>query len=291
MSKSWRKYAGPDGGRIPNLGEVDAISDVDEGYRCGMKVQVAEVLGQAETAFIALDKEGVAAAVVSLDAAVPCVDYVLTPPMAARVHRIKALGVFLAGEHELAQQHFSAANVASRGEPLSEDLVPAGHPLHHLYVGAGGLFEATEAVDDIAGAQLYFDGTGTLERPVQRPVLVQAVGDDQTVLLTEILPAGQDVPAFDVPITTAVVLPEEGETPSPGGGRKRLALAGAVGGALASGAMLAGSLWTGSAYWESESVALAEKRRLRTNGLIVGSGVGGAVAVGGVVGLVATKRF
>jgi len=43
MSKNGRKYAGPDGSRIPNLGEVDAIFDVDEGYRCGMKVQVAEV--------------------------------------------------------------------------------------------------------------------------------------------------------------------------------------------------------------------------------------------------------
>ena len=43
MSRSGRKYAGPDGSRIPNLGEVDAVFGVDEGFHCGLKMQVAEV--------------------------------------------------------------------------------------------------------------------------------------------------------------------------------------------------------------------------------------------------------
>lgn len=67
-----------------------------------------------------------------------------------------------------------------------------------------------------------------------------------------------------------------------------LALAGAVGGAEVSGALLAGSPYTGSACWESESVAQAVSRRRQTNGMAIGSWVGGAVALVGGVGLVAT---
>jgi len=43
MSRTGRRYTGPDGSRIPNLGEMDAMFDVDEGYRCGLRVQVANV--------------------------------------------------------------------------------------------------------------------------------------------------------------------------------------------------------------------------------------------------------
>jgi hypothetical protein len=132
-----------------------------------------ELLAQAEASFIAFDKEGVLTAVASIDLAVPCLDELASVSTVARLHTIEALGVFLAGEPELAQRYFAAANVATNGQPLSEDLVPAGHPLQHLYVGAGGLFSATESLPDQVGARIYIYGTETSERPVERPVLVQ----------------------------------------------------------------------------------------------------------------------
>ena len=43
MSKSGRRYSGPNGSPIDNLGEVDASFKVDEGFKCGLRMQVASV--------------------------------------------------------------------------------------------------------------------------------------------------------------------------------------------------------------------------------------------------------
>jgi hypothetical protein len=43
MSKSGRRYSGPNGSPIDNLGEVAASFRVDEGFKCGLRMQVANV--------------------------------------------------------------------------------------------------------------------------------------------------------------------------------------------------------------------------------------------------------
>ena len=43
MSKSGRKYRGPDGTRIPNEGQQEVQFTSDEGHRCGMTWQIADV--------------------------------------------------------------------------------------------------------------------------------------------------------------------------------------------------------------------------------------------------------
>ena len=43
MSKSGRKYRGPDGTRIPNEGSQEFQFTSDEGHRCGMKWQIKDV--------------------------------------------------------------------------------------------------------------------------------------------------------------------------------------------------------------------------------------------------------
>ena len=43
MSKSGLKYEGPDKSKIPNLGEINAKFSVDEGHKCGLKMQEADI--------------------------------------------------------------------------------------------------------------------------------------------------------------------------------------------------------------------------------------------------------
>ena len=43
MSKSGRKHRGPDGSRIPNLGQQAVVFRSDEGHQCGMTWQIADV--------------------------------------------------------------------------------------------------------------------------------------------------------------------------------------------------------------------------------------------------------
>ena len=43
MSKGGKKYRGPDSSRIPNLGQMDVSFESDEGHKCGMTWQVAEI--------------------------------------------------------------------------------------------------------------------------------------------------------------------------------------------------------------------------------------------------------
>ena len=43
MSKDGKKYRGPDGSRIPNLGQKDVEFVSDEGHKCGLTWQIADV--------------------------------------------------------------------------------------------------------------------------------------------------------------------------------------------------------------------------------------------------------
>ena len=43
MSKAGRKYRGPDGSRIPNFGQQEVAFATDEGHKCGLTMQVADV--------------------------------------------------------------------------------------------------------------------------------------------------------------------------------------------------------------------------------------------------------
>ena len=43
MSRSGKRYRGPDGSPIPNLGQIDMGFQTDEGHECGMTWQVAEI--------------------------------------------------------------------------------------------------------------------------------------------------------------------------------------------------------------------------------------------------------
>ena len=43
MSKRGKKYRGPDSSRIPNLGQLDVTFESDEGHKCGMTWQIAEI--------------------------------------------------------------------------------------------------------------------------------------------------------------------------------------------------------------------------------------------------------
>ena len=43
MSREGKKYRGPDGSRIPNLGQKDVVFESDEGHKCGLTFQVADV--------------------------------------------------------------------------------------------------------------------------------------------------------------------------------------------------------------------------------------------------------
>ena len=43
MSREGKKYRGPDGARIPNLGQKKVMFSSDEGLKCGLTFQVADV--------------------------------------------------------------------------------------------------------------------------------------------------------------------------------------------------------------------------------------------------------
>ena len=43
MSRSGQRYRGPDGSRIPNYGQQEVEFATDEGHKCGLTMQVADV--------------------------------------------------------------------------------------------------------------------------------------------------------------------------------------------------------------------------------------------------------
>lgn len=259
---------------------------------CPEPVSLAAVAGEldrAEAAFLAADVEGFHGGVDRAVLSLPCLGEVLAPAVAARLHRARGLDQYVRGDAVSARSSFAAARAVAPELGLSS-LLPEGHEALVLFAEADSA-GATVRLDPPAEGSLWFDGTSSLDRPADRPTVVQVVARTGALSATRYALPGDPVPAYPV----AVVVPTDppGAPERRRGGRAAWLVVSGVG--AATSAVLYGMASASAAEFEGPAPAawgpadLAVQRD-RTNRLVAGSAAAGGVAVVGAVAFAVGSR-
>lgn len=241
-------------------------------------------LDAAEDAYADLDVDAFTTAADAVALELPCLEEPVTIELAARVHRIRALLQWGDANEAAARRSLAALKRITPAETLPVDLVPSGHALHQALAQA----DATTwdvVPEPVEGDTLSFDGTPGA-RPAHQPTIAQHLRGEE-VDWTVLLAPDAALPEYDArraaadrrSPTTALLLTSAGSA--------------VAAGAAFGGAILAKSAFNG--YDPAVSVTGADaydgarSRRNLANGLTVGAGSLGAVAVGAAVAALVTR--
>lgn len=151
-------------------------------------------LDRAEAAWGSSEAE-FESAVGGLDGLILCLDAVVPPLDAARVHRVEGLAAFVRRDRASAELAFASARLLDPGFVFPEALIPAGNPVDTLYRAAAAPGTAAPLPAPKKGWRMHLDGSPAAARPDGRALVAQVVdpagrivGNDWT-LPDEPLPA------------------------------------------------------------------------------------------------------
>jgi hypothetical protein len=241
---------------------------------CEVDTLVA-ALDAAEGSLAELDPGSFEPSMERLQVALDCLDEPLTPALAARVHRAIGMRAF-AARGPITAGAFAAARRIEPEPPLSEVLLPPNSPVSEAWsaMSLDGLRIRTLPAP--ATGWLVLDGTPSVARAVDLPVVFQRVEPDGSVSMSTYLLPGDSTPAYPIRGPSATG-PAIGAPPvatrADRGPRTAFAVT-----ALASSAAAAG-LWALSAdargrYFDLEHPVPDDRLnalQTRTNALTVGS--------------------
>lgn len=164
---------------------------------------------KAEGAFVDLDIEGFLATSDRIRAELPCMNEVVPPTVAARLHRVEGLRRF--GERDVDDvRAFAAARAADPQATLPPEMAPPGSQLladfGAMDTSAGDVVPLAEPIE----AVLWLDGQVATTRNVGRPTLAQLVGVDGGVRWTSYVAHAAPLPPYE-----AIPLPEPEPPPLP----------------------------------------------------------------------------
>lgn len=125
----------------------------------------------AEAAFADRDEPAFDAAMTRLGDVLPCLDAVVSSPLAGRYHRLVALRLYARGDQEGARLAFAAARAVDPFGAIPSALLPAGHAARALAAEAST--PGATALVRTQRASWHFDGVATDDRPLDRPTVAQ----------------------------------------------------------------------------------------------------------------------
>ncbi len=284
------------------LGSTAALAGACDQSSTLQDFQYAATLG--ERAFAGMDIDGLVRARDSAAQHLECVDQAVSADVAAAFHRLLAMVAFTEQDPSSALAEFHAARRLNPGYQIPEDVAPVGHPLITLYEQS-----LTAAVGELLPVNPPVNGWVTVDGIRGAPVpsgistILQAFESNQTLVETVWHRPGEPVPSW-------------GPDPAliePTGLGRGLALGGAGASVLASGVLAYAGWRSNCQFWytdagfvgegqgtcgffegriteplSADGSALEDQQRL-TNGLLVGAGTAGALAIG--LGVVAVVKF
>jgi hypothetical protein len=259
---------------------------------------------QGELAFAGMDIQGLVHARDEAAHHLECVQEPVTPDVAAAFHRLMAIVAFTEQDPERVLAEFHAARRLQPGYQIPEDVAPIGHPLIQLYeeslvAAEGQLLPVSPPVN----GWVTVDGIRGAPVPSEISTILQAFESDQTLVETVWHRPGDELPIWgpDPAIVTAE------------GMGKMLSFGGTGASLVASGALLFAGWRNNCEFWYTDSgfvgkgaghcgffdgafsdpispegTALEDQRSL-TNGLLIGAGAAGVLAIG--LGVVAVVKF
>lgn len=125
----------------------------------------------------------------------PCMGSAVSPPVAARAHRLMALHRHAMGNEEGALEGLGAAYALAPDQGFPDDLVAAKHPLREAWAGLGAE-PAMRKVPEPRYGSLAFDGTIGRERPRDLPTVAQVFDASGVAQSTFYLDPHQPLPGY-----------------------------------------------------------------------------------------------
>ena len=232
-----------------------------------------ERLVAAEAAFHGLDAQGFHRQVDEAALELPCIDGRISPSLAARYHAVIGVRQLISREREPASLSLAASRSADPEFSFGEAFLPDGHIAFTLYEEAPAPSDGIGVPEPAVGG-LLFDGSARLERPVSFPSILQITDLDGIVVHTGYLRSTDPMPAYT----------PRAEVEASTGTRLRAGwfVASAVS-AVTSGVLYGASAASANRFAEPDPKVpfdQLERQRSVTNGLVIGSGVAGAAAIG-----------
>ncbi len=189
--------------------------------------EFAAAIDDAETAFASLDLAGLRSSVDDATGELGCLPGAIPPILAARLHRVEALRAFADADEGAARRALLAARVLDPTGELPARVVPADHPIRKLDPGPQSHAPASVEVPPPIAGRVLFDGSARLDRPSDRPTVLQLVDNRGAVTLGAYLWPDAAMPPYSVAVaatsSTASVKPKAGHASLP------LAIIGGVG--------------------------------------------------------------
>jgi hypothetical protein len=169
-----------------SAGEVPCPAGLDD---------LDERVDRALDAYAIMDTDAFFAAHRQAREAVGCLEVLLEPEDVAAYHGVSGLAAFLTEDDEGTLRAFSAALAADPGWSLPERVAPDGTVLVELQQQAAGLGPGPRSpLVNVDGFILMVDGEPSLERPAERPCVLQVVTEDWDVLWSGGLSPGEALP-------------------------------------------------------------------------------------------------
>lgn len=149
-----------------------------------------------QTALSEMNVEGFQVSTQELFLLLPCIEEALSPQIAAQVHLLEGVRLFVTGETEASAQAFLAARSIAPESQLSTSIFPEGHEIHGNLASLNAISITTEKVATPQEGQVLFDGQATGLRPTSHPTLVQFVNTENEATHTRYTLPGEALPAY-----------------------------------------------------------------------------------------------
>jgi hypothetical protein len=254
--------------------------------------QLVAEMDRATELFGKLEVDGFQDASKKASTLLECLSEPVSRSTAASFHRVRGLALFLDRDSPAARRSFAAARAIEPAYTFPTDIVPTGNPILDDYTAVDASEGQTETIPEPKIGSVRVDGSGSLSRSKSVPAIIQLLDGRGAVAHTVLLQPDAALPDFLTSAEqVAPVKPDSSEKTAKKGPKVPL-LASAVAGLVVAGGLYGGSFGTRAAYEGSTTLEELNSRRGLTNGLVIGSGVVGALAVGaGATSFVLSGRF
>jgi len=138
----------------------------------------------------------------------PCLDDVVAPHLAARLHRVLGLRAFVAGDQDQARSAFAASHRIEPSFAFPDTVFSASHPISRLYAEAAALPAETEPAQWQQGTVAWLDGARLEQRPITSATLLQQTTEWGAMLSTHYLWPGDIVQTVPAQLIAAMPRPE-----------------------------------------------------------------------------------
>ncbi len=248
-------------------------------------------------------------------ASLPCLEAVIEPAQAARLHRMVGLRHLVHGEEDRALWAFAASHRIDPDFTFPADVFPASHPISRTYADAGVLPPMRRDAPWQPDTSAWYDGLQSEQRPGGSATLLQLTSTSGVLMGTHYLWPADEIPTVSEARLAALPPPEPDppEEPIASGPQpvdaspppadltihsdvqppwlesSLLAVAGASTAAAGISCLLAGRV---AADYRTNDHTLAELDQLkaRNNTMVYTAGALGVLAVGAGVGVAFTWR-